>query len=295
MFEGVISALVTPFRDDQVDSEALTRLIEYQIRGGVNGIVPCGTTGESATLTHDEHRQVIQLVVEQVAGRVPVIAGTGSNSTKESIELTRFAQKIGATGALLITPYYNKPTQEGLYLHYRSVAEAVELPIVLYNVPGRTAVDMKAETVARLAKVKNITAIKEATGDMERASRIRLLTGDGITLISGDDSTFLPFLAVGGRGAISVTANIAPERMSALWRAWERGDPKTARQEHESLLELNRLLFCETNPIPIKAAVNWMGMCGPEIRPPLTPLAHPEGEALRQAMVDLQLLSGAGD
>ena len=289
MFKGVFTALITPLKNGHVDDEALARLIEWQIAGGVDGVVPCGTTGESATLSHAEHRHVIEFCVQRVAGRVQVIAGTGSNATSETIELTRFAQEVGASGALLITPYYNKPTQEGLFYHYQTVADAVDLPLVLYNVPGRTAVDMKPETVARLAKHGRIVAIKEATADMERASLLLQLCGDDMTLISGDDATFLPFLAIGGHGVISVTANIVPDQMVALWQHCLKSDWATARRLHGRLLDINRRLFCETNPIPIKAAAAMMGLCGPEIRLPLTPLAETYRPSLRQAMEDLGL------
>ncbi len=290
MFEGVYSALVTPFADGGLDRDAMARLVEYQIEKGISGLVPCGTTGESATMTHDEHKEVIRFCVELAAGRVPVIAGTGSNATRESIELTRFAGEAGADGALLIAPYYNKPTQEGLYRHYKAVADAVDIPIILYNVPGRTALDMTADTVARLSEVANIVGIKEATANMERASIIHKRCGEAMTLISGDDATFLPFLAVGGKGVISVSANIATAAMVGLWRAWQSGDYVTAHRHHQELLDLHGLLFCETNPIPIKAAVNMMGLCSPELRLPLTPLAEENREPLRRAMEELNLL-----
>lgn len=284
MFKGVFTALITPFRDGQVDTTALANLIEFQINNGISGLVPCGTTGESATLSHTEHRHVIDTCLRVVNGRVPVIAGTGSNSTAETIELTRFAQEAGANGALLITPYYNKPTQEGLVRHYRTVADAVDIPLVLYNVPGRTGVDMQADTITRLATHPNIVAVKEATANMERASVILQQTDGQISLLSGDDATFLPFLAVGGKGVISVTTNIAPDQMVELWNHFCKGDLTASRRCHTRLLEINRLLFCETNPIPVKAAAAMMGLCGPEIRLPLTPLAESYREPLRQAM-----------
>jgi 4-hydroxy-tetrahydrodipicolinate synthase len=289
MFEGVFSALITPFTDGVLDRKALARLVEYQIEQGITGIVPCGTTGESATLSHDEHKEVIRFCVELAAGRVPVIAGTGSNATGESIALTKFAKEVGADGALLITPYYNKPTQEGLYQHYKAVADAVDMPIVLYNVPGRTAIDMEADTIVRLAEISNIVAVKEATANMERVSIIHKQCGDDMTLISGDDATFLPFLAVGGKGVISVSANIATAAMVGLWQAWTSGDWATAHRHHQNLLDLNGLLFCETNPIPIKAAANMLGFCGPELRLPLTPLTAKNQQPLRQAMEELNL------
>ncbi|MBF0341575.1 MAG: 4-hydroxy-tetrahydrodipicolinate synthase [Magnetococcales bacterium] len=289
-FAGVFTALITPFRNNQVDAEALQKLVEFQIINGVNGIVPCGTTGESATLSHEEHREVIRLCVMAAAGRVKVIAGAGSNSTSETIELARYAQEVGADGALLITPYYNKPGQEGLYQHYRAVAESVQIPLVLYNVPGRTGVDLQAATVARLANTANIVGLKEATANMERASSIRKMCGDAITLLSGDDATFLPFLAVGGKGVISVTSNIAPAKMVELYQAWQKGDSVKALQLHEALLDINQQLFCETNPIPIKAAAALLGLCQPEIRLPLTWLADNHQVMLRNTLERLELL-----
>lgn len=289
MFTGVFTALITPFRDNQIDVTALQRLVEHQIANGVSGVVPCGTTGESATLSHDEHKEVIRLCIEAVAGRVQVIAGAGSNSTQETIELTRYAKNAGADAALLITPYYNKPGQEGLYQHYKTVAESVDLPLVLYNVPGRTGVDLLPATLARLAPLSNVVAVKEATADLERASIIRHLCGNSLGLLSGDDATFLPFLAIGGQGVISVSSNIAPAQMVALWRAWQNGQVLQALQLHDSLLMLTKQLFCETNPIPIKAACALLGLCQPQIRLPLTQLAQTNLATLRQTMEQLGL------
>ncbi|MBF0621506.1 MAG: 4-hydroxy-tetrahydrodipicolinate synthase [Magnetococcales bacterium] len=290
MFEGVLSALITPFKEDRLDVEALERLIEFQIDGGIHGIVPCGTTGESATLTHAEHKDVIGRTVEIVNGRVPVIAGTGSNSVAESIELTRAAKELGADGALLITPYYNKPTQEGLFQHYQAVSAAVDIPLVLYNVPGRTAVDMQAHTVARLCGIDNIVGVKEATASMERASEIRILCGKEFALISGDDATFLPFLSVGGTGVISVSANVAPKQMVSIWDHWHAGRLDEARLAHETLLELNQRLFCETSPIPVKSVASWMGLCDGSLRLPLTTLSEEHFEPLRRTVTRLGLL-----
>nr|CRH07919.1 Dihydrodipicolinate synthase [Candidatus Magnetococcus massalia] len=292
MFKGVYTALITPFRDRNVDHAALARLIEQQIEGGVHGLVPCGTTGESATMSHDEHKEVIREVVKRVDGRVKVVAGTGSNCTEESKDLTRFAEDVGADGALLITPYYNKPTQEGLYQHYRQVAESTQLPIVLYNVPGRTAVDMQLETVVRLSEIDNVVAIKEATANMERASQINKACGDTLTLISGDDATFLPLLSVGGEGVISVVTNLAPRMMRDVWDLWQAGRANDARIAHEALLDLNGLLFCETSPIPVKAAAEMMALCSEEMRMPLTPMTAGNRAKLKQALVDLQLVKG---
>ena len=284
MFKGVFTALITPFKNGTLDETALASMIEFQINNGISGLVPCGTTGESATLSHTEHKHVITTCLNLVHGRIPIIAGTGSNSTAETIELTRFAKEAGASGALLITPYYNKPTQEGLFRHYQTVADTVDIPLVLYNVPSRTGVDLLPDTVTRLSKHPNIVALKEATANMERASIILQQTEGRINLLSGDDATFLPFMAVGGTGVISVSTNIAPDQMVALWKHFSKGDLTASRRSHNKLLEINRLLFCETNPIPVKAAAAMMGLCGPEIRLPLTPLAEQYREPLRQAM-----------
>ncbi|MEG3637938.1 4-hydroxy-tetrahydrodipicolinate synthase [Magnetococcus sp. PR-3] len=292
MFKGVYTALITPFKDRAIDHDALAKLVEQQINGGVHGLVPCGTTGESATMSHEEHKEVIRTVVELAKGRVKVLAGTGSNCTQESTELTQYAEQVGADGALLITPYYNKPTQAGLIAHYTTVANSTKLPIVLYNVPGRTAVDMTAATVIELAKVENIVAIKEATADMERASQIHKACGEHMTLISGDDASFLSFLSVGGGGVISVITNLAPRKMRDLWDLWQNGQVKEARDVHEALLDMNGLLFCETSPIPVKAGAAMMGLCRNELRLPMTPMT-PDNEAkLRAAMVQLNLVEG---
>jgi len=285
-------ALITPFRDGQVDEVALRALVEWHIAEGTDAIVATGTTGESATLSHAEHHDVIRIVVEQTKGRIPVIAGTGSNATRESLELTAFAKEAGADAALLITPYYNKPTQEGLYQHYKTIAEAVHLPIMLYNVPGRTAVNMSAETVARLAEIPNVVSIKEATADMELASNILRLAGNKIELISGDDATVLPFMAIGGKGVISVTANIAPRMVSDMVHACLEGRWDDARVLHMKLLHINKLMFVESNPIPVKAAVAMLGRCGEELRLPLTPLSEQYRQPLWEEMQGLGLVSG---
>src|SRR5512139_2303704 len=251
-FEGAITALVTPMRNGKVDEQGLVDLIEFQITRGIHGIVPCGTTGESATLSHEEHGRVIDIAVAESRGRVPVIAGTGSNSTAEALRLTRHAKEAGADGALLITPYYNKPTQEGLYRHFAHIAERVDIPIVLYNVPGRTGVNLLPETVARLTEFRNIVAIKEATADLRQASRIVELCGERIALISGDDFTVLPLLSVGGKGVISVVSNVAPALMARLVDAFAAGDLAAAREAHYRLLPLSEAMFIETNPIPVK-------------------------------------------
>ncbi|ABK45958.1 dihydrodipicolinate synthase [Magnetococcus marinus MC-1] len=290
MFKGVYTALITPFKNRAVDYTALAKLVEQQINGGIHGLVPCGTTGESATLSHEEHKAVIRTVVELVQGRVKVLAGTGSNCTEESTELTCYAEEVGADGALLITPYYNKPTQAGLIAHYTTVANHTKLPVVLYNVPGRTAVDMHADTVIALSKVSNIVAIKEATGNMERASQIHKGAGSSMTLISGDDATFLPFLSVGGQGVISVTTNLAPRLVRDLWDLWHNGQINEAREVHEQLLEINGLLFCETSPIPVKAGAAMLGLCHNELRLPMTAMSEANQAKLHRAMVKLNLL-----
>ncbi len=279
MFEGIYVAIPTPFKNGKVDTEALKNHIEFLIENGVDGIVPCGTTGESATLSYEEHEEVIALTIEQAKGRVKVIAGTGSNSTAEAIRLTKFAEEVKADGALLITPYYNKPNQEGLYLHFKAVAEAVSIPIVLYNVPGRTGVNMLPETVARLSEIDNIVAIKEATGSTNVATEIINLCGDKMEVLSGDDLTFFPLLSVGAKGIISVTANVVPDKMAEMYGAFTSGDFQRAAQIHRELYPLSKVLFIDTNPIPVKTALAMMGRMEKEFRLPLCPTT-PEKEAV---------------
>ena len=269
MFEGSFVAIVTPFKNGKVDAKALKDLIEFHIENGTNGIVPCGTTGESATLSHHEHEEVIRIAVETCRGRVPVLAGTGSNATHEAIELTLSAEKLGADGALLITPYYNKPTQEGLYQHFAAVAKETKLPIILYNVPSRTSVNMISETVARLSKIENIVGIKEASGNLVQVSEIIQSCGTNFEVISGEDALTWPILALGGKGVISVTANLVPEKFSKLCKAALEGDMAIARSLHYELLKLNDVMFIETNPIPVKAALAIMGRIDNEFRAPL--------------------------
>src|SRR5208337_3207000 len=260
MFSGSIVALVTPFKNGNFDEKAYADLIEWHIAQGTRGIVPCGPTGEASTLDYNEHCRVIEVAVTTVNKRIPVIAGTGANATDEAIDLTMKAKKLGADAALLVTPYYNKPTQEGLYRHYKAVADAVDIPIVLYNVPGRTAVNMLPTTVARLVECnKNIVAIKEASGDLKQVSELIRLCGDRIAVVSGDDFTTLPLLALGGRGVISVTGNIAPGEMAEMCNAWDRGDMAKARELHFKLEPLNAAMFIETNPLPVKTALALMG------------------------------------
>ncbi len=267
---GAFTALVTPFKNGEVDEEKYRSFIEWQIQEGINGLVPCGTTGESATLSHEEHEKVIEICIDQAKGRVPVLAGAGSNNTTEAIRLTRFAKDAGASGALLITPYYNKPTQEGLYQHYKAISEAVDFPLVLYNVPGRTGCNLLPETVGRLAnEFSNIIGIKEATANLCQVSDLIEYCPKGFYTVSGDDFTVLPLHSVGGSGVISVTSNIVPSKMAALCKASREHDLEKARQIHYEIMPLNRLMFIETNPIPVKAALNLMGKVGSEIRLPL--------------------------
>ncbi|WKZ33115.1 MAG: 4-hydroxy-tetrahydrodipicolinate synthase [Thermodesulfobacteriota bacterium] len=291
MFTGSITALVTPFRDGRVDEEALKRLVEFQITNGSDGLVPCGTTGESATLSYEEHDRVIELTIEAAAGRVPVIAGTGSNSTAETIALTKHAESAGAKAALLITPYYNKPTQQGLYEHYRKVAEEVSIPIILYNVPGRTSVNMLPETTARLSELKNIVGIKEATGDLKQVSDTIEFSKKGFIVLSGDDFTTLPLLAIGGHGVISVTSNVVPGMVSDMIKAFRRGDLNGARDLHYRLEPLNRAMFVETNPVPVKTALSMMGMIGPEMRLPLVGMKDENRERLASVLDGFGLLA----
>jgi 4-hydroxy-tetrahydrodipicolinate synthase len=288
MFKGSIVAIVTPFKKGVFDEKAYCDLIEWHIAQGTHGIVPCGTTGEASTLDFEEHYRVIEVAVKAVNKRIPVIAGTGANSTDEAVVLTRRAKELGADGALLVTPYYNKPTQEGLFRHYKAVADAVDIPIVLYNVPGRTAVNMLPVTVARLMECPNIVALKEATGDMKQASELLRLCGDRLTLLSGDDFTTLTMLALGGRGGISVTANVAPGDCAGMCNAWERGDIAKARELHYRLEPINNAMFIETNPIPVKTALALMGRIGEEFRLPLCEMSGANKEKLKGA------LQGAG-
>ncbi|MBE0617906.1 MAG: 4-hydroxy-tetrahydrodipicolinate synthase, partial [Proteobacteria bacterium] len=284
MFRGAITALVTPFRDGRVDEDAYRKLIDWQIRQGVNGIVPCGTTGESATLSHEEHNRVIDIAVDEARGRVPVIAGTGSNSTAEAVRLTQHAKEAGADGALLITPYYNKPTQEGLYQHYKAVAEEAKFPLVLYNVPGRTGCNLLPETVARLAELPEVVGVKEATGDLKQVSDVLEKCGDRLAVLSGDDFTVLPLLVLGGKGVISVLSNVVPADVAAMIAAYDAGDLARARELHFRTMPVARALFLETNPIPVKTALALMGRVGPELRLPLCPLQEANAKKLAVAL-----------
>lgn len=290
MFKGSMVAIVTPFKNGKVDEKALVDLIEFHIKSGTDVIVPCGTTGESATLSHEEHHRVVEIAVKTVNKRVPVVAGSGSNSTEETLSLTQFAKKAGADGVLMITPYYNKPTQEGLYQHFKKVAESVDIPVVLYNVPGRTGVNMVPSTVARLRSVKNIVGIKEATGDMKQVSELIRLCGRDFDVISGDDFTTLPLLHLGGVGAISVTANVVPGDAAAMFDAFFAGKYEEALKFHYKMEPLHSLMFIETNPIPVKTSLALMGKINEEFRLPLCAMADANKEKLKKALKDYGLL-----
>ncbi len=290
MFKGSIVAIVTPFKNGAVDVETLRQLVEFQIEGGIDAIVPCGTTGEASTLDYDEHLLVVKTVVDQVKKRVPVIAGTGSNSTAEAIELTQLAKETGVDGCLLVTPYYNKPTQEGLYLHYKAVAEAVAIPQILYNVPGRTGVNMLPETVARLAPIKNIVAIKEATGSLQQASEVLALCGDQLDVLSGDDFITFPMMACGAKGVISVLANIMPKAVGDLTDAFYAGDLDKARKLHLDTLKISNAMFIESNPVPVKTALGLMGKCSDEVRLPLCPMSAANKAKLEAILKEYQLI-----
>ena len=290
MFEGVHTALVTPFRDGAVDETALRALVERQIAAGIDGVVPCGSTGESATLSHDEHRRTVEIVVEAVAGRVQVIAGTGSNNTREAVALTQHARESGADGALLISPYYNKPTQEGIFAHYETVARETGLPLLVYNIPGRTGSNIAPATLGRLSDVDGIVGVKEACGDIAQIAEVLAACEDGFAVLSGDDALTLPLCAIGGQGVISTSSNVVPAEMVALVRAVTAGDLPEARRIHYRLLPLFDALFCETNPIPVKAAVALLGLIDEEIRLPLTPLTDANRERLQVVLKELGLV-----
>jgi 4-hydroxy-tetrahydrodipicolinate synthase len=284
MIKGAIVAIITPFKNGRIDEEGLRNLIEFQIENGTDGIVPCGTTGEAATLSHTEHKKVVEITIDAVQGRVPVIAGTGSNSTSETIELTQHARSAGSDAALVITPYYNKPTQEGLFQHFKAISDACAFPMILYNVPGRTALNMLPATVARLAELDDVIGIKEATGSMQQGADIISLCGDKITVLSGDDFTAFPLLAIGGKGVISVVSNVAPRDMADMVDAFDAGDLKRARTLHYKLWPLNNAMFYETNPIPAKTALALMGKVSGEFRLPLCPMSEANLERLKKTL-----------
>ncbi|MBC8460995.1 MAG: 4-hydroxy-tetrahydrodipicolinate synthase [Deltaproteobacteria bacterium] len=290
MFKGSIVAIITPFKDGKIDEETYRELIEFQIENGTNAIVPCGTTGESATLSMEEHSRVIDIAIKAVNKRVPVIAGTGGNNTTEAIELTKHAKSAGADASLQVTPYYNKPTQEGLYQHFKAIANAVPLPQVLYNVPGRTGVNMLPETVARLAEMPEVVAVKEASANLGQMAEIVRLAGEKITLLSGDDNVTLPVLAIGGKGVVSVVANIVPKDTADMVNAWEEGNIERAKELFYKLFPLCQAMFYETNPIPVKTSLALMGKIQDELRLPLTPMASANLERLKKALQDYGLI-----
>ncbi|MFZ5802210.1 MAG: 4-hydroxy-tetrahydrodipicolinate synthase [Candidatus Omnitrophota bacterium] len=284
-FEGSMVALVTPFKKGKVDERRLKKLIDFHLERRTDVLIPCGTTGESATMSHEEHRHVMEVVVDYVAGRVPVVCGAGSNNTAEAVGLIKHAKKIGANGVLVVTPYYNKPTQEGLYRHYRTLASAVEIPMILYNVPGRTGVNLQPETVARLAKIPGIVAIKEASGSVAQVDEI--LDRCAITVLSGDDGLTLPMMAVGARGVISVTANVVPHLVREMVHLALNGNFEAARKIHRELYPLSKVLFIETNPAPVKTALGMMGMIEPEVRLPLCEMKKENEQPLREVLKKL--------
>ncbi len=293
MFKGVITALITPFKDRQIDESAYQSLVEWQIEQGVHGLVPCGTTGESPTLSHQEHNRMTELCIEAADGKVPVIAGTGSNSTEEAIMMSRHAKVVGADAVLVCTPYYNKPTQEGLYQHFKAIHDEVDIPIILYNIPGRSVINMTDETIARLAGLPNIIGLKDATGDLNRISTLRTVVKKEFCQLSGDDGTALAFNAQGGLGCISVTSNIAPRLCADLQNAWFEGDAKKALAIHDQLTPLHSVMFCETSPAPVKYAASLLGMCRPELRLPMVEPSDANKVKIRKVLEQMQLLKVA--
>ena len=289
-FQGSITALITPFSNGKVDAEAFRKLVEWQIDQGTHGLVPCGTTGESPTLSHDEHREVVELCIEAASGRVPVIAGTGSNSTAEAVELTLHAKSAGADGVLVVTPYYNKPTQEGLYLHYKAINDCTDIPILIYNIPGRSVVDMTVDTMVRLFKLKNIVGVKDATASMARVSQQRAALGKDFVQLSGEDATALGFMAHGGQGCISVTANVAPALCSEFQLACLGGNFKRALELQDRLMPLHDALFVESNPGPVKYAASKLGLCNGETRLPLAPIAPASKQKVDEAIAAVGLV-----
>jgi 4-hydroxy-tetrahydrodipicolinate synthase len=291
MFKGSFTALITPFHNGALDEDAFRKIVEFQIQSGTHGLVPVGTTGESPTLTHDEHQRVVQLCIEQTAGRIPVIAGAGSNSTAEAVELAKFAKSAGAAGALVVTPYYNKPTQEGLFRHYKAINDAVGgLPIIIYNIPGRSVIDMSVATMTRLFALPNIVGVKDATANMARVSQQRAAMGEAFCQLSGEDATALGFMAHGGHGCISVTANVAPALCAEFQNACLEGDYSRALRIHDRLMPLHDALFVESNPVPVKYAAERLGLCGAEVRLPLSPLATSSQRAVEDAVHQSGLL-----
>ncbi|MGE4482646.1 4-hydroxy-tetrahydrodipicolinate synthase [Acidocella sp.] len=292
MFHGSFTALVTPMHEDgRIDDEAYIRFIDWQIAEGTNGIVPVGTTGESPTLSHDEHKQVVELAVKTAKGRIPVMAGAGSNSTAEAIGLARHAERAGADAVLVVTPYYNKPTQEGLYRHFKAIAESMSLPVFIYNIPGRSVIDMSVETMTRLAQIKNIIGVKDATANLTRPLHTRRACGEGFIQMSGEDHTALAYLASGGHGCISVTANVAPRLCADMQKAWAKGELKSAMDIQQRLVPLHDAMFCESNPGPVKYAASLLGFGAHHVRLPLAPVSEGAAERVRAAMRETGLLN----
>jgi len=290
MFSGAFTAIVTPFKNGQVDEKAFKNLIRFGMDGGISGFVPCGTTGESPTLSHEEHNRVVEMTVKEVAGQAKVIAGTGSNSTAEAISLTRHAKQVGVDAALLVSPYYNKPTQEGLYNHFKAIAEAVDIPLVLYNIQGRTAVNIENSTMEKLSRIPNIVGVKEASGSILQMSEVIRLCGSDFDVLSGDDQMTFPLMALGGKGVISVVTNIIPDRMSDLVKSMLAGDVDKARTIHFEIYELCQTMFVETNPIPVKAALSLMGKIEPEFRLPLCMPSAANLEKIRTTLAKFNLI-----
>jgi len=291
MFKGSLVALITPFENGKVDEKHFKSFVDWQISEGTDGLVPCGTTGESPTLSHEEHMHVTEMCIEATAGRVPVIAGAGSNNTDESINLAKHAKKAGADATLVVTPYYNKPTQDGLYAHFKAVHDAADLPLMIYNIPGRSVVDMTVETMAKLAKLPNIIGVKDATADLSRPQLTRLAIGEDFCQLSGEDATTVPYLAAGGDGCISVTANVAPRQCAELHRAWQQGDLQTCMELQDRLTPLHAALFCESSPGPVKYAASLLDKGSAETRLPMTAIAESSKDRVRAAMVGAGLLN----
>ena len=290
MFKGSFTALITPFKDGRIDESAFCRIVEWQISEGTHGLVPVGTTGESPTLSHDEHKRIVELAVETANRRVPVIAGAGSNATGEAVELAQFAKRVGANAILVVTPYYNKPTQEGLYQHYKAINDAADIPIIIYNIPGRSVIDMSVATMARCFQLKNVVGVKDATANLARASQQRAAMGHEFNMLSGEDATALGFMAHGGQGCISVTSNIAPRLCSDFQNACLSGHFDSALAMQDRLMPLHEVLFCESNPGPVKYAAWRLGLCGPEVRLPLVPIAETSKALIDAALAKAGLL-----
>jgi 4-hydroxy-tetrahydrodipicolinate synthase len=291
MFTGSLVALITPFKNGAIDEAAFRKLIDWQIDHGTNGVIPTGTTGESPTLSHDEHKQVVEICIDQAAGRIPVIAGTGSNATGEAIELTRHAKEAGADAALIVTPYYNKPTQEGLFRHFKAINDAVDLPVIIYNIPPRSVIDMSVETMKRLAELPNIAGVKDATASGTRPMETRLAIGPDFCQLTGEDGTVVPFLSQGGHGCISVTANVAPGPLSELHRAWGNGDLETVMTINDRLFPLHQALFCESSPGPVKYAASLLGICESTARLPICEIADSSKQKVESALRHAGLLN----